>query len=248
MTPKLRIDIPDLLKYEHMLRSKSYHLICSPERCTEVLNNLKPLRLQKGDAEPVVVWEPIPDDCNPAHLARCVNILDQVDVLSPNAAECAAFFNENEPTDKENCERIGSKFLQYMTKNEHSGIVLRCGSLGCLCLTQKSKKWFPAYHSDPNATDYKVIDPTGCGNSFVGAFAAAYVLGGFNFDLGCVFGTLASGLCIQLHGVPNVEKHGDDELWNGVSLEDLLNIYLKRNPSLGITNDHIIDTIRNFHY
>ncbi|ODV82511.1 hypothetical protein CANARDRAFT_10497 [[Candida] arabinofermentans NRRL YB-2248] len=231
MTPKKRIDIPDLLNYPHLLKSESYHLIYSPERCIQVLNSLAPLR----NDEPVIVWEPIPDECTPDNLQSCLDILDKVDILSPNAAECASFFNESEPTTHKECERIAGNFATHMTKNDYSGVVLRCGALGCLLMTAAgSCKWFPAYHS--NASN--IIDPTGCGNTFVGAFLTAFMLSNRDFDTACIMATVASGVSLEQHGTPtlNFVKNGDveNELWNGISFKDRVSTYFFNNPELEI--------------
>lgn len=227
LTPKKRITMSDLKEYPLMSKSKSFHFVCSPTRCIELLRELDQYS-PSNDA--VIAWEPIPDCCNPENLQDTLRIISQVDILTPNAAECASFFGESEPTDRENCERIAMKFYSSMTK-PNSAIVLRCGSLGSLLIISKIKvvKWFPAYHKkckDNNVN--KVIDPTGCGNTFVGAFTTAFVKYDKNFELACIYATLASGVCIEQHGVPNITSDNNgNELWNGISINDRMELYLK---------------------
>lgn len=237
LTPKKRITIDDLEEHPWMLQSKSFHFVCSPKRCTELLKDLDELSSQHATVRngAVIAWEPIPDCCKPEFLQDTLRILPKVDVLTPNAAECASFFGEEEPLDRQNCERIAFKFLDYLTKPD-SGIVLRCGGLGCLLIksVEKTPRWFPAYHKkSDDETFNKVIDPTGCGNTFVGAFATAFVKYKKNFELGCIYATLASGACIEQYGLPKVTKSDKgQDLWNGTSIADRLDTYVGHYPEL----------------
>jgi sugar/nucleoside kinase (ribokinase family) len=235
LTPKKRITMTDLDNYTWMLKSKSFHFICSPRRCIELLRELDDLSMKNNvcTSNAIIAWEPIPDCCTPEFLQDTLNILNQIDILTPNAAECASFFEESEPRDKENCERVASKFYNYMTKPD-SGIVLRCGSLGSCLLKSgiKEVKWFPAYHKkNDDMTKNKVVDPTGCGNTFVGAFTTEFVKSNKNFELSSIYATLASGACIEQYGLPEltISDNGED-LWNGVSLNQRLEKYLDDYP------------------
>lgn len=230
ITPKKRIVVPDLEKYPWMLASKSFHLICSPQRCIQLLSELRELSEKKNieSDKAVIVWEPVPDCCKPEYIEDTYKILNCIDILTPNAAECAAFFGEPEPTDKTNCEKIGMIFYKYMTK-PNSGIVLRCGSLGSMLIVSGNKqiRWFPAYHKkSDDLQKNKVIDPTGCGNTFVGAFATAFVKSNKDFETACIYATLASGACIEQHGLPKISVDDNGvELWNGLSMEQRAKIY-----------------------
>lgn len=231
LTAKKRITVADLRDYPYMLKSKSFHLVCSPARCTQILEELsKSSEKVELNENPVVIWEPIPDCCTPENLQETLNILSKVDILTPNAAECAAFFNKPEPTGKQECEEIAKKFIKYMTKPQ-SGVVLRCGSIGSLLVKSAKEKpvWFPAYHTKlcDGSDNPKVIDPTGCGNTFVGAFATEFVKSNKNFERSCMLATVASGACIEQHGLPKLTLKADGvDLWNGESVQDRLNTYL----------------------
>lgn len=229
LTPKKRVTITDLKTYSWMLNSKSFHFVCSPNRCTELMEELSAVSETHKDV--VIAWEPIPDCCSPEYLDATIKILSQIDILTPNAAECAAFFGEKEPTDKINCERIARKFIDYMSK-PGSGIVLRCGKLGSFYIRSEDKaiEWFPAFHEKIEGDQNKVIDPTGCGNTFVGAFATAFVKYDRDYRKSCVYATIASGACIEQYGLPKVSYDSDkNELWNDISVTDRINDYLKRN-------------------
>lgn len=94
MTPKLRLD-HDALEGS-LLMSKSYHLICSPTRCMELVDKILHRRRQRDPAtpRPLFVWEPVPDLCIPEELSACYEALKHVDVVSPNHAELCDFFEE----------------------------------------------------------------------------------------------------------------------------------------------------------
>lgn len=86
-TPKLRLDESDL--DETLLFSKSFHMVCSPNRCIELVTGI--LRRRKAarlEAEkPLFIWEPVPDLCTPDELLNCTNALPYVDICSPNHSE-----------------------------------------------------------------------------------------------------------------------------------------------------------------
>lgn len=93
-TPKLRLDHESL--DDNLLLSRSFHLICSPERCVDLVTNI--LRRRKGLEDdrahhrPLFIWEPVPDLCVPNQLEACRTALQYIDVLSPNHTELCNFF------------------------------------------------------------------------------------------------------------------------------------------------------------
>ncbi|KAG7738197.1 hypothetical protein KL932_003804 [Ogataea haglerorum] len=212
-TPKRRIEVDDLKHHEHLIRSRSFHLLCSPGSLREMLESIIAARPDR----PLIVYEAIPDRCRPEHLDALNAALEHVDVFSPNAAEAAAFFGEPEPTDRENCERVARMHKARV-------LLVRCGALGSLLYASGQTKWFPAYHDDPGRSDYKVVDPTGCGNTFVGAFATQLALSG-DLEQACVAATVASGLAIEQYGPPRLEA---PDRWNGTSFEQRVQTYRRR--------------------
>lgn len=209
-TPKMEVTLDDLDKH-HLLDSQSFHFLLSPSDCTSILDSLDRLGYN-----PLIVWEPEPDDCTDEMLTRCLPVLSRIDVLSPNAAECASFLGLPEPLDKPGCEQVAIRFVPYMTKTPDSAVVMRCGALGCLLMTRTQTKWFPPYHTT------NIVDPTGCGNTFVGALATGLVKSG-DLQVGCICGTLAAGAAIELHGVPLLSE---GECWNGMTFQDRAKHYL----------------------
>ena len=237
-TEPICIGLEDILVHRQLLYSKSFHFIISPEDCLEVLQKLKEIR---GDKDmPFVVWEPDPDDCTRNMLSKCIPVLGKIDVLSPNAAECASLLGLPEPHNPNCCENVAEEFLPYITKTLKSAIVLRCGEMGSLLMTHAQKRWFPPYYINQS----KVVDPTGCGNTFVGAFTTGYILSDGDLNAACICGTLASGIAIETHGVPTLSEIGREELWNNLSFNDRARIYLKDNPTLSIEYKQFISMIR----
>ncbi|KAH3678476.1 hypothetical protein WICMUC_001493 [Wickerhamomyces mucosus] len=242
LAPKLRIDVDDLLNYNQLLNSQSFHLICSPQRCHEILKSLKIARKDFKENPPVIVWEPVPDVCVPENLQSCLENLRNVDVLTPNAEEAARFFGIEEPSNFKELEELALKFQPYLTKNSkfntNSAIVLRCGPLGSYTLTSSGMgKWFPAYHDHINNPNPKVIDPTGGGNTFIGSFTTGFVLSKGNWEVASICGNLGAGIAIEQIGMPIFEKIDDDmDLWNGLSLRERFKNYKNWN-NLEIKNE-----------
>ncbi|ODQ79320.1 hypothetical protein BABINDRAFT_37017 [Babjeviella inositovora NRRL Y-12698] len=243
MTPKKRIEVVDLLENPSLLKSQTYHLICSSERCLEIIGALKEGRAQYDIPDPVIIWEPVPYDCTPENFAHCCAILDRVDIFSPNAAEAAAYFDKPEPSEPADIEAVADAFLPFLKKKSlyGNGVVLRCGAMGCLVKTSVSKttSWIPAYHN-PQNLDYKVVDPTGGGNTFVGAFAASFIVGKGNWTLSGICGNIASGIAIETIGAPVLSSANGKDIWNGVSLESRISRYIERNPQLTVSAEEVL--------
>ncbi len=158
----------------------------------------------------------------------CLSSLDYVDILSPNAEEAASFFGLTEPDTKPEIEKVGEKFLPYLTKTKGdftASICIRAGKQGCVIMNSTGyKKWFPAYHSDSS----KVIDPTGGGNSFIGGFSAGLVLSNGDLETAAIYGNVAAGLAIEQIGTPKLEYRDGEEIWNGISGDQRIHNYRER--------------------
>ncbi|KAF7875337.1 hypothetical protein EAF04_002509 [Stromatinia cepivora] len=138
-TPKLRLDETSLSSHPPLLFSKSFHLICSPNRCIDLITRILSLRKSHSPnhPKPVFIWEPVPDLCTSNELLNCTNVLPYIDVLSPNHSELAGFMGDPElgltPTGEistEAVERSCEQLLASMPLQSYS-IVVRCGALGC---------------------------------------------------------------------------------------------------------------------
>lgn len=237
LTPKLRITASDL--NPTLLSSKSFHLICSPTRCAELVESIMALRTPSLP-RPLFIWEPVPDLCLPSELENTLAALRHVDVISPNHAELAALFsfdpNSNDGTESVNrrtVEDCSRKLLASLPFPGHTvSIVVRCGKDGCYIASRRTRTstWLPAYH---DRTPERVVDPTGGGNGFLGGFAVALVRTG-NVVEAAKWGSVSASLCIEQVGVPVLEKEvggkgaGGKERWNGVVVEERLKEFQER--------------------
>ena len=192
-TPKIRLDHNSLPR-SHIL-SKSFHLICSPKRCMELVKNILAERSNFSNTEeplkrPLFVWEPVPDLCVPGEkllfheAARCV------DVVSPNELELAGYYGEDTCLGP-NMQIMAAEVLdQGIGQDGKGALVVRCGKSGSVAFTRSPDAQrdaemivLPAFygpHKDlpiNSLTKYPepIIDPTGAGNTFCGALAVSMV-------------------------------------------------------------------------
>ncbi|ROT34824.1 Ribokinase-like protein [Sodiomyces alkalinus F11] len=149
-TPKNRLTAQDLTPA--FLLSKSFHLICSPTRCkelvTEITSSRKELCPPDQYVKPIFVWEPVPDLCTPEELLNCTNTLPLVDVCSPNHAELAGFMGEDglDPDTGDistvAIERSCEQLLASMPLRSFS-LVIRAGDQGCYIARNGGRKRQP---------------------------------------------------------------------------------------------------------
>ncbi|KAI0863667.1 Ribokinase-like protein [Xylaria cubensis] len=165
MTPKKRLTAEDLTP--ELLASRTFHLICSPTRCRELVLEIKDKRAdlpasvlqgpegkKEGDVDdaagnhlprPIFIWEPVPDLCTPDELLNCTNVLPLIDVMSPNHAELAGFMGDDglDPETGEistrAIERNCEQLLASMPLQSFS-IVVRAGEKGCYLARNGGRK------------------------------------------------------------------------------------------------------------
>lgn len=144
-TPKRRLTAADL-SGTPLLHSKSFHMVCSADRCRELVGDIIALRKDEAppeDAEggggytrPIIIWEPVPDLCTPDELLKLTNCLPLVDVCSPNHSELAAFMGDSgvDPETGEistaAVERACEQLLGSMPLSSFT-LVIRAGEKGC---------------------------------------------------------------------------------------------------------------------
>lgn len=236
-TPKLQIVAEDIINLGEK-EIGMIHLICSPKRCKEIIEGLK-INDQGLYKCYNYVWEPTPDLCKLEYLPDILKILQYYNqekgfniVFSPNSEEFLQLVEGGELIVDPTLEMIKEVFLanykKLSTDNEHK-FVIRCGKLGCLFFNNKENSFthYPAYH-DKNSKN-KIVDATGCGNSFIGAFATTLILTGFNYDAACVFGNIASGIVLEQKGFPKFDENIEGiPTWNGITFDERLSIYEKK--------------------
>lgn len=230
-TPKKRIEVFDILAYDSLLHLKSFHLICSIERCQQIIDLISANR--GTDNAPRFIWEPVPDDCIPERYQSLVTLLSRIDVFSPNLIEAQNFLevtDEELPTSE--IETFVQKhFLKHLTKPA-AGALIRCGARGCYVATGNGNisKMLPAFHSESAA----IVDPTGCGNLFCGGFMVGYLLSKGDWEAGAICGNLVSGCIIERLGPPVLTGNDEGELWNSKLITQRWRDYRQR---YGITTE-----------
>lgn len=144
-TPKKRLTAADLAGTP-LLQARTFHIICSPSRCRELVTDLLTLRKDEappedaqgggGYSRPLIIWEPVPDLCTPDELLNLTNCLPVVDVCSPNHAELAGFMGDSglDPDTGEistaAVERSCEQLMGSMPLSSFA-LVVRAGEKGC---------------------------------------------------------------------------------------------------------------------
>jgi hypothetical protein len=148
-TPKRRLTAADL--DSTLLTSRSFHLICSPTRCRELVLEIKARRsgLSSPDGgnlpKPIFIWEPVPDLCTPDELLNCTNTLPLVDICSPNHAELAGFMGDSglDPETGEISTRAIERACEQLLGSmplQSFAIVVRAGEKGCYLARNGGRK------------------------------------------------------------------------------------------------------------
>jgi sugar/nucleoside kinase (ribokinase family) len=233
MTEKLRIDETQLSP--ELLKSRCFHLICTPSRCVSLVRGILARRqeLLEGRTEstpsPNFVWEPVPDSMGPEAMEDLLDALQYVDVVSPNHQELAALFEDTSISsniDDSAMRTQCSKLIRKNLKNRDCAVVVRCGERGCYVATSEGTSMMPAYHRDAS----RVVDPTGAGNAFLGGFCIGMLEtppnGRSIFECGAVFGSVASSFAVEQVGLPRLTSlESGRERWNGENVEERLRTY-----------------------
>ena len=176
---------------EEQVTARSFHFVCSPERCIDLVKGISARRKElrkKGmlvHEKPYFVWEPVPGLCIPSELDSLYEAIRYVDVVSPNLEELGAMFglsfSENGNVDMASLLGVCTSILFKHSDARLSCMVVRMGHWGCLVVDQLGATMIEPYHQSlrgdrtnelrPSATiSEKVIDPTGAGNAFLGGF------------------------------------------------------------------------------
>ncbi|GAB1736356.1 hypothetical protein NU219Hw_g7018t1 [Hortaea werneckii] len=231
LTEKKRLTAADLTP--QLLKSKSFHLICSATRLiTEVTSILDRRRQAFGEnvPRPLMIWEPVPDLATPEELDNTIQALQYVDVISPNHEELGSLLSSTHPSvgvDKSAVEEQAKILLGHGVGPEGKGaVIVRASKEGCYVASGKGaqhlSRWLPAYHNDAS----KVVDPTGGGNGFLGGLAIGLVHTDGDLVQAARMGSVAASFCIEQVGMPT--KDEGKETWNGVAVSERLAEFASR--------------------
>jgi sugar/nucleoside kinase (ribokinase family) len=124
------------------------------------------------------------------------------DIFSPNEEEACSILGlngSNRDNSKEEMVELTSQFLEAGA----SWCTLRRGANGAVVHEKSSQKaWFI-----PSVANLHVIDSTGCGNAFCGAFVAG-IQSGAGAEVVGKLATAAASVMAEHQGVPQGLKHG----------------------------------------
>ena len=157
---------------EIYLTARSYHLICTPARCIELVKEILakreklvasiPSLSESVPAKPIFVWEPMEHSCRPSERRPFYEALKYVDVFSPNHDEMQALFADllnanrnswghgNAVVDR-NTSDVSPFGLYLRLKANGFGdktcaLILRQGEKGCTVCSANRQLRLPAYH------------------------------------------------------------------------------------------------------
>lgn len=251
---------------ETQVWSRTFHMVCSSSRCLSIVQDILRRRdalRQAGQApstthassRPIFVWEPVPDLCTPEEQEKFFEAIRVVDVVSPNHLELGMMFEQ--PGWTEENTTLVHKILDSGIGPDGKGcLVIRAGKDGSYAYSRTQNIWLPAYHQ-PNSSDTTaVVDPTGAGNSFLGALAQGMVSAGRapfqvidsvlaqseqwrrevdawgqqrHLPLALVCATVAAGFVVEQIGVPQISGVGNGrELWNQSEFTERVRLYTQR--------------------
>ncbi len=122
------------------------------------------------------------------------NVLLKADVVLPNKEGAKSITNSNKP----------EKAAEILVKKGIPIVIITLGSNGVLITTKDFQKRIPTYNID------NIIDTTGAGDTFNGAFSLAYWIKGWDLEKSCRFANAAASLKIQKlgarTGMPNYQE------------------------------------------
>ena len=206
-------------------------------------------RLRPGTAPPIVIWEPVPDLCTPEELENLQEAARFVDVISPNRSELIQFFAELGSVTPEHM--VDSMLAKAKDSTEKPGVVVRDGADGSRLYLGGKALHLRAYHQN----GMKVVDPTGGGNTYLGALAIGLSGAGTpdeswldekifseckqkpirtprlrRYLLAVIHATMAASYAIEQVGMPSLVGDREDH-WNGEVYQHRFAEYIAREKS-----------------
>jgi len=109
------------------------------------------------------------------------NLLLKCDILIPNKEGAKSITKSNTPKEAAN----------ILIKKGIPIVIITLGNKGALITTKEYQKIVPTYYIE------KIIDTTGAGDTFNGAFSVGYWIKGWDLEKSCRFGNAAASLKIQ---------------------------------------------------
>lgn len=208
--------------------------MCTPPEAEVMISGLNESRIEQGILQrPSILWEPQPISCVSTNLDACLRAAKMVDVFSPNDVELAYLYGlDGTNNDKALLEELAYKVLKLGIGKDNDGLLVpRAGAQGCLIASAHiHPSWVPAFVKSPNpesASHDEVVDPTGCGNVFLGGFAYGLAKTGNPVTAG-IYGNVAACFVFEQIGVPNLEYAPEgSEKWNNIDVQERFEEYIK---------------------
>lgn len=231
LTSPLPVSYNDLTPSQK-LETRSFHIFGTAEDIQEQFASSRGTQHKRNDSHrQLVVWEPHAKSCLPTKLDEHLKAANLVDVFSPNHEELASFFDQPKSVafDPQLIEQQGRIFYDAMSQDQiNRCVVVRAAGDGCLVLSKDGASWLPSFYE---STADEVVDPTGAGNAFLGAFTIGWQETG-SYVEAAKYGMTAASLTIEQVGLPELTDSGRDEKWNGCAVRNRLDTY--RNTTLAI--------------
>lgn len=130
--------------------------------------------------------------------------------------------------DKEKIESLALRFLDSGVGPDGKGtVIIRAGEHGCfICARHLPPSWLPPFfkYGPRGEHNGKVVDPTGAGNAFLGAYTIGYLNTGNIIEAAC-YGSVGASFALEQVGMPEIGSDISGELWNGESVLSRLQEY-----------------------
>jgi sugar/nucleoside kinase (ribokinase family) len=221
------------MEHTDLLASRSFHFLASPEELFGQVSALQNLRAIRGVSQaPTIIWEPRPSSCTTDNQQEFFKAISIVDIFSPNHIECANIFKHPSPelVQPDTLEKYAASFLQSGVGQYGQGaVVIRAGEQGCLVMSNSFQaQWIqPYYEILGDSKTWKVVDPTGAGNAFLGAFAIGLIETKDLYHSAC-YGNVGASFALEQIGLPTLENINGRELWNKADVSSRLRDYMAR--------------------
>jgi hypothetical protein len=158
-----------------------------------LLQDFAGVRKWRAAVDGIVLWEPLQQIMISENLAQMREVLQtcEIDIVSPNLAEAQAIYGDLSPHDLiENLLNDGARIA-----------VLRMGPEGSMVASRENNQEY----SIPPVAVKNVIDQTGAGNTYCGAFLLGIVRGK-SLSEAAAMGAVAASFCIEQIGALDPEK------------------------------------------
>ncbi|KAI1197465.1 hypothetical protein F5X97DRAFT_302245 [Nemania serpens] len=205
ITPPLKPTALDLDK-SILLKARSFHLLGTPSEVRGLVMDILRMRSESGiEGRPLFVWEPAAAECHPDNLEVHFDMLLFVDVISPSYEDLYCLTVEPRERIPFRRELVQDQVAQFLNvdgaRKRDSKIVVRCGPHGCYYTRgledEEDQGWVSSFWDGGPA----MVDPTGSGSAFLGAFTVA-LLETDNLRAACLRGQVAASFAMEQYGPP----------------------------------------------